>query len=454
MSRDHDRPSARKTPFEAWLAAELQFAAGAMMRSVSATGLTRRRTGFGQTIMPKKGSVVASPEFGDYNPRPDYFFHWLRDSALVMDALRELMIAGMAGAQVHAHFADFIAFSLSLNAIDGRRVQPDPLSISSSHRQFLRPPEELDKAVGENLLTEARYNPDGTLDIIQWARPQHDGPALRALALMRYWPHCPPGDRETGEALQRLIRQDLAFTLRHCPEPSYDLWEEELGGHYYTRLVQLGALVHGKTWLRSIGEMAEAQRADEATGVLAARLDAHWSDAAGIYRARSDSPDGVPGKDPDIAIVLGALHADLPHGAHSPFDPRVMSTLAATEQVFAESLAINARGGNDEAPALGRFPGDVYYGGGAFYLATLAAAELHFRLAIAATPGEPTKAAALFERGDAFLSTVRKFTPSSGELSEQFDRATGEQTSAGNLAWSYAAFITACRARAAAQARR
>ena len=50
-------------------------------------------------------------------------------------------------------------------------------------------------------------------------------------------------------------------------------------------------------------------------------------------------------------------------------------------------------------------------------------------------------------RGDAFLETVRRFTPESGELSEQFDQRTGQQLSAKQLAWSYAAFISCVAAR-------
>ena len=50
------------------------------------------------------------------------------------------------------------------------------------------------------------------------------------------------------------------------------------------------------------------------------------------------------------------------------------------------------------------------------------------------------------------MATVAAFTPESGDLSEQFDQATGAQTSAKNLAWSHAAFITACASRAAALA--
>jgi len=53
----------------------------------------------------------------------------------------------------------------------------------------------------------------------------------------------------------------------------------------------------------------------------------------------------------------------------------------------------------------------------------------------------------LVEHGDAFLETVRAFTPPSGDLSEQFDQHSGAQQSAPQLAWSYAAFISCAEAR-------
>ncbi|HUZ91001.1 MAG TPA: glycoside hydrolase family 15 protein, partial [Methylocella sp.] len=57
---------------------------------------------------------------------------------------------------------------------------------------------------------------------------------------------------------------------------------------------------------------------------------------------------------------------------------------------------------------------------------------------------------ASLRRGDQFMATVAAYTPASGELSEQFDQATGAQTSAKTLAWSHAAFITAFARREAA----
>lgn len=91
---------------------------------------------------------------------------------------------------------------------------------------------------------------------------------------------------------------------------------------------------------------------------------------------------------------------------------------------------------------MGRYEGDKYFSGGAFYFSTLGAAEFCFRAAACCTDAQTWR-----RRGDEFLETVRMFTPPSGDLSEQFDQNSGRQTSARHLAWSYAAFISCMAAR-------
>jgi glucoamylase len=98
---------------------------------------------------------------------------------------------------------------------------------------------------------------------------------------------------------------------------------------------------------------------------------------------------------------------------------------------------------------MGRYLGDVYFSGGAYYFSTLGAAEFCF---LAAAHGE--RADEWIKRGDAFLETVRAYTPANGELSEQFDQRTGAQTSAHHLAWSYAGFISCVVARRAVTGKR
>ena len=158
----------------------------------------------------------------------------------------------------------------------------------------------------------------------------------------------------------------------------------------------------------------------------------------------------------------------------------MLATLFALERLFEEEYPINRARPADCAPALGRYAGDSYFTGGAYYFSTLGAAQFCFLLAQAAAQGEDiavttesraplaallqTPAAALSDgalagrsrealaaaalrRGDMYLATVRRFTPASRELAEQFSQLDGAPTSADNLTWSYACFVTALAAR-------
>jgi len=61
-----------------WIAGQARIAAAAMLAAISATHLVKDRPGFGQRIVPRPGSVLASPVPAAYDPDPDYFFHWFR----------------------------------------------------------------------------------------------------------------------------------------------------------------------------------------------------------------------------------------------------------------------------------------------------------------------------------------------------------------------------------------
>ena len=54
---------------------------------------------------------------------------------------------------------------------------------------------------------------------------------------------------------------------------------------------------------------------------------------------------------------------------------------------------------------------------------------------------------ALLADGDAYLRRVRHQTEADGQLSEQINRTTGKMSSARDLTWSYAAFLTALDSR-------
>ncbi|MGH6798895.1 MAG: glycoside hydrolase family 15 protein, partial [Roseiarcus sp.] len=326
--------------------------------------------------------------------------------------------------------------------------------------QYVRPDAEIAAVHGEAVLAEARVNPDGTLDFTRWARPQTDGPALRVLALTRWRSAQPDLDENLRAAMLELVVGDLDFIQSRALERSFDIWEEENGYHYYTQLVQAAALARGAEWL---GDTGDARACRSVADELAPSLAAYWSAADGYYRSRTGVIGGVPEKALDVAVILGVLHAGRTRGAHSVLDPRAQATLTALEDMFDAEYAINCQRPPGRGPAMGRYANDVYYSGGAWFLATLAAAEFYFKLAIALRSGGEMAVAnenarfrerlgaespaAAIERGDTFMRTVQAYTPAGGDLSEQFDRTTGAQTSAKHLAWSYAAFITAAASR-------
>jgi glucoamylase len=456
----------------AWIDRQSAYAAAQMLRSISPVGIVKRRPGFDQVIQPVRGAVVASPVPAAYDPDPDYFFHWYRDSAIVIDALRLLYLEGRAdsggertdrmsgpgalppgtasGTALEALrlFGEFVRFSAMLSRLDGRALADGSSSwrsrVAPDFVQFLRPDAELRGVHGDAIGAETRVNADGTLDISNWARPQNDGPALRALTILR-WMRSAELDASLREVCVALLTEDLSFTRRHWREPCFDIWEEERGLHYFTFSVSAQALEDGADWLATRGEAVEARGCRAESEAIREALDGYWLAAEGYYRSRVLESGARSAKELDIAVVLAALHGADHRATHSVCDPRVHATLGVLESVFDADYAINRNRPAGRAPALGRYRADRYYSGGAYYFSTLAAAELCFRSAARGHGRE-----ALFARGDRYLETVRAFTPASGEMSEQFDQRTGEQTSAKHLAWSYAAYISCVAARRAA----
>jgi len=432
----------------AWIDRQCAHAAAQMLRSISPLGIVKTRPGFDQTIRPLPGAVVASPIPASYDPDPDYFFHWYRDSAIVIDALRLLHARGQAGAEAPRLFGEFVRFSAGLARLDGRAVASASgqwrSRVAADFVPFLRPDAELRRVHGDAIAGETRVNPDGTLDITHWGRPQNDGPALRALAVLR-WMRDVSLDDGLLTACEGLLRDDLRFTRAHCREPCFDIWEEERGLHYFTLLVSAQALADGADWLDARGESAQATNLRTEGQTIRGTLDGYWLADRGYYRSRTLESGEPSAKELDIAVILAALQAADDSAAHSVRDPRIHATLGVLDSVFEADYPINHGRPAVRGPALGRYRADRYYSGGAYYFSTLAAAELCFRAARTNGGRE-----ALLARGDRYLETVRAFTPESGDMSEQFDQRTGEQTSAKHLAWSYAAFISCAAARRAA----
>jgi glucoamylase len=184
------------------------------------------------------------------------------------------------------------------------------------------------------------------------------------------------------------------------------------------------------------------------------------------------------GYDPNIDIVMASVY-----GAVPCTDTKLLATAAQLRRQWADSASpavypINLSDASlGVGPVLGRYPGDTYdgdvahpvLGGHPWALCTANFAELYYRLAaeIARTKKVPfddlsaeffgqvgiqtgttakQAVASLTQAGDAMLQAV-VYHSDNLELSEQFDGTTGYEKSVRDLTWSYAAFISAVRAR-------
>jgi glucoamylase len=377
-----------------------------------------------------EGAVIASPQ----QSGPNYFFHWVRDSALTMDvARREALLAADSPGRAHweAYLRSYAAFS---------RANQLTQTLTG--------------------LGEPKFLVDGHAFNGPWARPQNDGPALRASTLIRFANTLL--DRGETQYVHDLlynatlpaatvIKADLEYVAAHWQEPCFDLWEETKADNFYTRLAQWKALEEGA---------ALADRLDDSGAASWYQLQARniantLSDflAADQVNSNINWQEGVDFKKSnlDISVILAVLHTK--GGAWGYAEGHVQSTLAKLTARFASLYPINQRA-DVPGVALGRYPEDLYTGvdfagGNPWVLATLAGAEYNYEMAKnqvqsnAGTRRGRVAAGKYFATGDAFLERMKFHSAADGSFAEQFDRTTGFMTSARDLTWSYAAFLTA-----------
>ena len=356
------------------------------------------------------GTVVASPQRRD----PDYFFHWTRDAGLVMDALIGWMETHPS-AQIESKVRDFISLSLR-------------------HQE----------SAALTGLGEPKFEVDGSPYMGPWGRPQNDGPALRAIALMRYARWLKAQGRAIDSNLyeaqipaRSVIKRDLEYISHHWRRPGFDLWEEVEGDHFYTRMVQRRALVEGAVFAREMHDYGAAAWYAEQASQLSVAIQNHFDSARGLIIPTLNRTGGHDYKnsDLDVAVILGALHGFTGDGFLEYSDPRLALYAEKLVKAFQEIYPVNFNASHLGA-AIGRYPEDRYsgtssVGGNPWVLATLALAELHYR------SGRPLLA-------DRFVERVKFHKNADGSLSEQIDRFTGFMTSAADLTWNYAAILTVC----------
>jgi len=82
-----------------------------------------------------------------------------------------------------------------------------------------------------------------------WGRPQRDGPALRATALMTYSRYLLDtriqSDLDEANTVWEVIQNDLDYVAQYWNQTGFDLWEEVDGSSFFTIAAQYRALIEG-----------------------------------------------------------------------------------------------------------------------------------------------------------------------------------------------------------------
>lgn len=408
-----------------------------------------------------RGAVMASPSRSE----PDYYAHWIRDASLVMSEVWAYRRVNQREATLT--LKDFALLSRKNQMTDNRSGEAEGMGLG-----------------------EPKFLIDGRPYDAPWGRPQNDGPALRVLALLGLADDLMMTGEEdfVKRVLYRLelpartvIKADLEFVAHHWMDPSFDLWEEVMGDHFYTRMTQWRALEEGASFAWKMGDDQAAEYYRAQAVLIRRSLDQFWSTASGYLVATKNQVAGAGDKysNLDIAIVLGVLHAGKRGFPFNVDDDRVIATAFELEKSFDAQYLINGTRANDEnrfmAPGIGRYPEDRYDGygtnskGNPWFLATHAMAEFYLRLHgeiraqghlrmtelsrpffEALVKGEPsytTVQKALLERSDAFIRRAKFHTAEGGRQSEQFNRNNGMMQGARDLTWSYASFLSLSRNR-------
>ena len=455
----YSRQYSTNVTFEAWIDSQKSASIQGLLINASPEGVT-------------PGVVTASPSRSD----PDYFFHWVRDASLVMSSVIDLYEGSLSASRKREYeklLEEFVDFS--------RKNQ-----------------------LTQNLsggLGEPKFNVDGTAYSLEWGRPQNDGPALRALTLIRFarlrlaqgaidWVRARLYDGLIPT--HSVIKSDLEFISHHWREHSFDVWEEVKGQHFYTQMVQRRALLEGAALADALKDFHAAKWYRKQALALETQILKHWDDSKKYLQVTLDYSGGISTKVSglDVAVILGCLHGYANDEFLSFSDDRVISTADALRQAFDQLYTINRN--SSLGTAIGRYPEDVYDGhsvgvnaGNPWVLATLGYAELYSRIAqdffqrgqIRVTElnlpffqsldgiqslGVSLRVGVVFKKGggifetlltliqknaDLYLKRVQYHSPLSGSLSEQMNRNTGFMQGARDLAWSYASFLTAIQER-------
>jgi len=377
------------------------------------------------------GMVVAAP---DHNtPGGDYFFAWMRDGALSMNAY--MQTADAFGLDEKKTTDAWLAW------VERAQNQADPNGI--------------------DILTEPKFSiPSGVPYTGAWCRPQNDGPGLRAITLMALVDRNP----SAADRAWKVMKQELDWVAaNYTRDDGCDLWEEVRSADlFWTRFTMRKALLQGSQFASKFGKDKDrsakyAAVAVEITKALSSHVQADGFVCEVDFRCK------------DAAVIDAFNVGYTDDEVFAPLSKPVVSTLSGLSEMFCNDFNVNqdAAQAGSAGVLFGRYKGDIYAGGNPWILLTASAANLFYRQAEALAQnkalddesskileqllGRKVSPQNLIGAGDAALILMKKFLTNGMHMNEQIDRNSGQLISAKDLTWNYANVLKAMKGRRAAK---
>lgn len=281
--------------------------------------------------------------YAHYKP-PD-FFTWTRDSALTLKMLIDTFIAGDMSLQ--PEIEDYISAQALLQTV-------------------ANPSGDLTDG---SALGEPKFEANGTRFTGPWGRPQRDGPALRATALIAYsrWLLSHGRKNDVTSIIWPIISNDLYYVGQYWNQTGFDLWEEVDGSSFFTTAVQHRALVEGQALAEQV-ERTCTSCESQAPQILCF-LQSFWNGEFVV----SNINDSNDRNGRDANSILGSIHTFDPYAAcddstFQPCSPRALANHKAVTDSFRPIYGVNLGAPNGSPVAVGRYIEDVYMGGNPWWV--------------------------------------------------------------------------------------
>lgn len=216
-------------------------------------------------------------------------------------------------------------------------------------------------------LGEPKYLVDGKRFNGAWGRPQRDGPALRAIALITYsnWLVKNGQRAKAKNIIWPIISNDLSYVGQYWNSTGFDLWEEVMGSSFFTVQSQHRSLVEGALLANRVGEKCTG--CEQAPQVLCF-LQSFWN-GKDYFDSNINVNEGRTGIDGNS--ILGPIsvfdidaYCDSP--TFQPCHPKSLSNFKVVVDTFRKEYTINAGIPAGQGVALGRYAEDTYQGGSAW----------------------------------------------------------------------------------------